>query len=130
MKIRMEHGLPIATFPMRYKRKQLVLNNVLLDTGCATTIFDTDVLAKVGIELDLINGRPKRMYGIGGYSEPCYEQEINDVSIDEKLLKTFLVQLGITQDSYGFEGILGIDYMRSAGMILDCKNMSVTYKRF
>ncbi len=30
MKIRMDHGLPIATFPVRYKRKQLVLNNVLL----------------------------------------------------------------------------------------------------
>lgn len=35
MNIRMERGLPIA------------LDNVLLDTGYATTIFDTDVLADV-----------------------------------------------------------------------------------
>lgn len=60
-----------CTFLLRYKEHHLILDNVLVDTGCATTIFDTYVLAKVGI-----NGKPKRMYGISGYSEPCYEQEI------------------------------------------------------
>ncbi|QWG30206.1 hypothetical protein EXW58_22610 [Bacillus mycoides] len=52
MKTRMEYGLPIATstFPLRYKK---TVENVLVDPGCVTTIFDIDVLAKVGINNNL-----------------------------------------------------------------------------
>ncbi|PEA53828.1 hypothetical protein CON64_16490 [Bacillus pseudomycoides] len=116
MNIRMEHGLPIASFGLHYDGHTLLLDNVLLDTGCATTIFDTDVLADVGIELDVMNGKPKRMYGVGGYSEPCYEQEVMNINIDKQQLDKFLIQLGITKESYGFDGILGMDYMRKTGM--------------
>ncbi|WP_231559737.1 hypothetical protein [Bacillus sp. UNC322MFChir4.1] len=41
MNIRMEHGLPIASFTVHYDGNTLLLDNVLLDTGCATTIFDS-----------------------------------------------------------------------------------------
>lgn len=57
------------------------------------------------------------MYGVSGYSEPCYEQEITNINIDRQQLDTFLIQLGITKESYGFDGTLGID----------CKYMKVRY---
>jgi len=44
------------------------------------------LIADVGIELDVMNGKPKRMYGVGGYSEPCYEQEITNINIDRQQL--------------------------------------------
>lgn len=127
MKVRMEYGLPLVSFVLCYEENTIVLENVLLDTGCATTIFDTDILAEVGIELDVIKGKPKRMYGVGGYSEPCYEQIVSSMMIDEQNLYNFQIQLGITKESYGFDGILGMDYMKCTGLLLDCKQMSVAY---
>jgi hypothetical protein len=53
MNIRMENGLPIVSLEIEHLGKVDVLRKVLLDTGCATTIFDTDLLAQIGIELDI-----------------------------------------------------------------------------
>ncbi|WP_169907653.1 hypothetical protein [Priestia abyssalis] len=51
MKVRLENGLPIAAIEITHAEKTMILENVLLDTGCATTIFDTDLLVEIGIEL-------------------------------------------------------------------------------
>ncbi|QSB50563.1 hypothetical protein [Parageobacillus toebii] len=52
MNIRIENGLPIVSVEIKCGEKTVLLTDVLLDTGCATTIFDTDALAQIGIELD------------------------------------------------------------------------------
>jgi hypothetical protein len=68
------------------------------------------------------------MYGVGGYSELCYEQKVNNITIDGQKLSSFLLQLGMIKEIYGFDGILGIDFMIRTGMIIDFKNFSVKYK--
>ncbi|MFC3882005.1 hypothetical protein ACFOU2_00065 [Bacillus songklensis] len=127
MKVRLENGLPIATIEMTHAEKTIVLENVLLDTGCVTTIFDTDLLVEIGIELDIINGKSKRMYGVGGYSELCYEQDVQNVEVDGQKLDSFLLQLGMTKELYGFDGILGIDFMLKTGIVIDFKDLTIKY---
>ena len=127
MKIKIENGLPIATIEITHDKKTTVLENVLFDTGCATTIFDTDLLAEIGVELDIINGKSKRMYGVGGYSELCYEQYVKNVEIDGQKLDLFLLQLGMTKELYGFDGILGIDFMLKTGVVIDFKDLTIKY---
>lgn len=46
MKIHLVDGLPIVSLPLSYKNKSTLLNNVLLDTGCSTTIFDTHLVER------------------------------------------------------------------------------------
>jgi hypothetical protein len=115
----MEDGLPIVTVSLRYKGRMLRLDDVLLDTGCSTTIFDTDEVEVMGLIIDRKNGRPRRMYGVGGESELCYEQTVNDLEIDNYHLDSFQIQLGITKETYGFNGILGVDFMIKSGLIID-----------
>jgi hypothetical protein len=40
-------------------------------TGCSDSIFDTDLLAEIGLYVDYVNGMPTTMYGIGGKGEVC-----------------------------------------------------------
>jgi hypothetical protein len=82
------------------------MNNVLFDTGCASTVFDTDLVTNIGLYLDIINGTAKRMYGVGGASELCYEQVVEGLQIGTMILPTFKMQLGMTREPYGFDGIL------------------------
>ncbi|WML53311.1 aspartyl protease family protein [Neobacillus sp. PS3-12] len=119
MNIQMEDGLPIVTISIGYNGRILKLENVLLDTGCSTTIFDTDEVEKVGSFIDHKNGRPRRMYRVGGESELCYEQTVTQFEIDNFLLDSFHIQLGITKETYGFNGILGVDFMIMSGLIID-----------
>nr|WP_236570596.1 aspartyl protease family protein [Paenibacillus sp. An7] len=82
----------------------------ILDTGCSTTIFDTDLVEPIGLDIDFINGKWVRMYGVGGSSELCYQQIVSYLSIDSILLKEFTIQLGLTKEPYGFDAILGVDF--------------------
>lgn len=59
------------------------------------------------------------MYGVGGESELCFEQTILDLDIDNYLMDSFQLQLGITKETYGFNGIIGVDYMINSGLIID-----------
>jgi hypothetical protein len=125
MKIEMCDGLPLVSVLLSYNGKIMQLNDVLLDTGCSTTIFDTDEVEAIGLIIDRNNGRPRRMYGVGGESELCYEQLVSNIKINNHLFDSFQLQLGITKETYGFNGILGIDFMIESGSIIDFKEMIV-----
>ncbi|MCT4593133.1 MAG: hypothetical protein N4A57_02510 [Anaeromicrobium sp.] len=73
MEIRMEDGLPIVEITIKYKGKEKNLRNVLIDTGSSNTILDTDAVADIDLFIDPIKGKARRMYGVGGESELCYE---------------------------------------------------------
>lgn len=127
MNIELINGLPIVSFPLTYNNQTILLRNVLLDTGCSTTIFDTDVVDQIGLEIDFINGRSVRMFGVGGQSELCYQQRVTNLLLDNLSLQSFNIQLGITNDSYGFEAILGIDIMLHFGFKIDFVNLKILY---
>lgn len=128
MKIQMKDGLPIVSMKLAYKGKLIRLDDVLLDTGCSNTIFDTDEVEQVGLIIDRKNGRPRRMYGVGGESELCYEQTVTDLEIENFPLDSFQIQLGMTKETYGFNGILGVDYMIKSKVIIDFKEKLVLRK--
>lgn len=129
MKIIMQDGLPIVSISLTYQGSKMCLDDILIDTGCATTIFDTDEVEQIGLIIDRANGRPKRMYGVGGESELCYEQTVSGLVIDDFSLNSFQLQLGITKETYGFNGILGVDFMLKSGLIIDFQEMIATRKK-
>ncbi|MGG0719037.1 hypothetical protein ABE096_15790 [Robertmurraya massiliosenegalensis] len=128
MELRVENGLLLAKLVLEYKGTRLELDNVLVDTGCSVTIFDTDLMAEIDIYIDYINGIPITMYGIGGKGEVCNQQIVNDLFIDGQLLNNFPLQLGITKDSYGFDGFIGLDFMLEINMIMDFSSLGISYK--
>lgn len=87
--------------------------------------FRYDEVEAMDLIIDRANGRPRRMYGVGGESELCYEQIVSDLIINHHLFDAFQLQLGITKETYGFNSILGIDFMIEIGAIIDLKEMIV-----
>ncbi len=129
MKLQLQYGLPIVSLTVAQYDKSIVLHNVLFDTGCAATVFDTDALAAIGIHIDFINGRAKRMYGVGGTSEICYEQQIPDFHIEHIALSDFPIQLGSIQEPYGFDGIVGIDFKMRAKCKVNFETMTIELEK-
>ncbi|REK69381.1 retropepsin-like aspartic protease [Paenibacillus paeoniae] len=127
MNIHLQHGLPIVSLTLTHYNQSIILPNVLFDTGCAATVFDTDVLSRIGIYIDFINGTAKRMYGVGGTSEICYEQMLPTLQIEHFVLNDFPIQLGSIQEPYGFDGILGVDFMIKTKCKIDFGTMQIHY---
>lgn len=129
MELRVENGLLLTKVLLEYKGKKLQLNNVIVDTGCSDTIFDTDLLAEIGLYVDYVNGIPTTMYGVGGKGEVCNQQLVTDLYLDGRVLNQFPLQLGITQDIYGFDGFIGLDFMMTTNMVVDFSDLEVSYKK-
>lgn len=125
MHIQIKDGLPTIRIKIIYNGRAKILSNVLLDTGSSSTIFDVDSVADIGLVIDPIGGKAKRMYGVGGESELCYEQKVTNLIIGDYSLNNFQVQLGMTKENYGFECILGVDFMIENKVILDFENILI-----
>jgi hypothetical protein len=124
MKFEMNDYLPLVAVKIEYNGMNRTFTNVLLDTGCSSTILDTDLCEKVGLMLDLENAVTRKMYGIGG-TEICIEQKVSGMNIDEFQLHDFTIQLGDVREMHGFDGIIGSDFFLAKKLIIDFENMEV-----
>jgi predicted aspartyl protease len=124
MKFEMDEHLPLVSVKIEYNGKKKIFSKVLLDTGCSSTILDTDLCEEIGLLLDLENATTRKMYGIGG-TEICIEQKVSGMTIDKFQLNDFTIQLGDVREMHGFDGILGSDFFLVNKLIIDFKNMEV-----
>ena len=117
MIISIKSGLAIASLAIQYNGKSMILKDVLLDTGCAVTVFDTDAVEPLGLIPDIKKARLIRMAGIGGKSDYCIQQRSNELTIDGYVFYQFRHQLGSLRETYGFNAILGNDVLSASGWI-------------
>ncbi|MGG0717041.1 retropepsin-like aspartic protease [Robertmurraya massiliosenegalensis] len=124
MKFEMADHLPRVTVEIEYSGVKKVFSNVLLDTGCSSTILDTDLCEDIGLMLDLENAITRKVYGIGG-TEICIEQKVSGMTIEKFQLNDFTIQLGDVREMHGFDGIIGSDFFLANKLIIDFENMEV-----
>lgn len=127
MKFEMDDYLPLVSVEIEYNGKKKIFSNVLLDTGCSSTILDTDLCEEIGLFLNLENATTRKMYGIGG-TEICIEQKVSGMTIDKFQINDFIIQLGAVSEMHGFDGIIGSDFFLENKLIIDFENMEVRKK--
>lgn len=123
VKLQFKYGLPFCSIKLIYKGKEMILDDVLLDTGSGGTVFKMDKVEEIGITIeedDVI----ETISGIGG-SEFVYKKYVNSISMGDLKLDNFKVEIGVMD--YGFEinGIVGIDFLKSVGAVIDLNRMLV-----
>jgi hypothetical protein len=124
MKIDIIYGLPFVSVTICYRNKVLLLKRVLLDTGSAGTVFNADVVDEIGVRVepeDFLN----KIRGVGGI-EVVYSKRFDFVRIGEISMEEFEVEIGEMNYGMQIDGILGFDFIRSAGMVIDSKDLRIT----
>jgi predicted aspartyl protease len=94
-----------------------VIENVLLDTGSASTLLSVDAVAEIGIgpePTDPIH----RIRGVGG-TEFVFEKHIDEVTLGSLVLKDCKVELGMLDYGFDINGILGLDFLSATQAIID-----------
>ncbi|KHD84365.1 hypothetical protein [Bacillus ginsengihumi] len=61
MRFQMDDYLPLVSVEIEYDGNRKTFNNVLLNTGCSSTILDTDLCDEVGLMLDLENAITRKL---------------------------------------------------------------------
>lgn len=117
----LKYGLPFCTVDLSYKGKNICIDNVLLDTGSGGTVFKMDVVEQIGITIqddDIIEA----ISGVGG-SEFVYKKDVDSIMLGDLELHNFKIEVGVMD--YGFEinGILGMDFLKKVGAIINLNEM-------
>jgi len=123
VKIRLQHGLPFVEATLTYRNRQLTLNNVLLDTGSASTIFPTDALSAVGLEYEP-NDLLRRIRGVGG-AEFVFAKQVGGLQLGELEVTDFQIEVGAMDYGFAIDGIVGTDFLVQAGAIVDLSRLEL-----
>jgi predicted aspartyl protease len=102
----------------------MAIDNVLLDTGSGGTVFKMDVVEEIGITIEY-DDVIETISGVGG-SEFVYKKDIDSITLGDLELNNFKIEVGVMD--YGFEinGILGMDFMKTVGAVINLDEMKVT----
>jgi predicted aspartyl protease len=125
IKIKEVAGLPFISASVTFRGQKMKLENVLIDTGSAGTIFNVNKLEDIGVKPEP-NDVTQTITGVGGL-EFVYTKEIDQISITNDIkLKNFLIELGSMEYGLELDGIIGYDFMKNVGLNIDLKRYRLT----
>lgn len=123
MRIRLVGQLPFVSVTIVQDDKIAVFENVLLDTGSGSSVFSAHLLQQVGI-----SPRPdaivRQMIGVGG-SESVVEIQVSEIRAGALSLANFVIESGSVNYGFGFDGIVGFDFLQATGAVIDLKEMEI-----
>ena len=125
MQLLLKDDLPFVVVTVEYRGKVVDISNVLVDTGSASTILAADSLIEVGIE-PAADDTLHTIRGVGGI-EVVYLRKVDFLRVGEVGIAGFEIEVGGMD--YGFEisGILGMDFLRSVGAIINLSEVRLEF---
>ena len=124
MKLALLGGLPFVAATVSYRGQTINLDQVLVDTGSAGTVFAADHLVDIDV-LPEPDDPLRRIAGVGG-AEYVFEKMIDQLTVGDLSASGFRIEVGALD--YGFEinGIIGIDFLMASQAVLDLKRMTIS----
>ncbi|NMI06891.1 hypothetical protein HF638_23155 [Paenibacillus sp. SZ31] len=124
MKISEIYGLPFISIKLEFRGEVLLLEKVLLDTGSASTLLNADVVREVGMvpeENDLV----EIIRGVGGI-EYVYTKSLDSITVDGTTINNFQIEIGNMDYGLEIDGILGFNFMRQTGVVINTNLMELS----
>lgn len=125
MQLILKDDLPFTSVKVVYQGASVEIQDVLIDTGSASTIFSADVLALVNV-VPLPTDTLHMIRGVGG-TEVVFMRRLDQILLGEKFMEDIEVEVGGMD--YGFEisGILGMDLLLAAGATIDLPKLRLIF---
>lgn len=123
MNITEHYGLPFISMNITFRGKKLTLEKVLLDTGSASTLLNADIVQEIGMVPEG-NDIVDMIRGVGGV-EYVYTKYLESIIVGEVTLKNFQAEIGSMDYGMEIDGILGYNFLKQAGAVIDMKSMEL-----
>jgi hypothetical protein len=118
------HGLPFVSVSLNFRGKSMMLHNVLLDTGSASTIFKIDLVDAIGVKVEP-HDIADVIRGIGG-TEYVFAKIFDRVSLGSIEATSFLAEIGLMDYGFDIDGIIGYDFIESTGICIDAQKRIIS----
>lgn len=125
--LQFKDGLLYTSITLKHEDKSVLVNNVIIDTGAFHTIIATDYLDKMDVEFSA-NDELVKASGYGG--TVCYSvrKKIDYIECGDLSVDNIKLDFGEIDPNERVNGLIGLDFLRKAGVILDLVDL-VMYKK-
>ena len=124
MRLSLRHELAFATVTLVHRGVSMVVRDVLVDTGAASTVVNADVVAEAGLVPEA-GDVLRTLRGVGG-REHVFVRQIDRIVVGGVSVAPFDVEVGEMDYGISMGGILGMDYLRAVGAVIDLRAMTLT----
>lgn len=119
--IRIVHGLPFVSVEISANGRSVTLDNVVVDTGSASSIFSADKMLDLGLRPS-IEDALLVIAGVGG-SEYAFSKVIDGIHLGHLSASSFQIEVGAMDYGFEIDGILGMNFLRQVKARLDCDRL-------
>jgi len=123
MQINLRDELPFISAKIENDGQTIIIPNVLIDTGSATSMFSADLLAEVGIHPQP-DDTLHTVRGVGGI-EVVFLRRVDKLIIGEKTIHGFEIEVGGMDYGFAVDGILGMNFLMPFGAVIDLKSLTI-----
>jgi hypothetical protein len=123
MKIRIERGLAYVETRLVFRGQDILIANVILDTGSASTLFSADRLLEVGVAPDPLDAL-RRIRGVGG-TEYVFTKQMDRLIVGDLAIDHLEIEVGAMDYGFPADGILGLDFLIRTGALVDLRNLEL-----
>lgn len=125
MQLTLRDDLILTRIAVAYRGREVEVDDVVVDTGSATTLIAADLLARVGIApepTDVLY----TVRGVGG-AEVVFARRVNRLQIGPRALEQFEIEVGGMDYGFAINGILGMDFLLRTGAIIDLGALELNF---
>lgn len=125
MRFTLKDNLPIVSVTLAYRGVSVTVPHVLIDTGSARTLFAFDIVSDIQITPapeDILYA----IRGVGGM-EAVFSRTIDYLQVGERQLPQFEIEVGGMDYGFDIQGILGMDFLRQARVVLNMADLSLDF---
>ena len=125
MQLEFRDDLPFISIALAFRGKSTLIDNVLVDTGSASTILADHAVEAVDIapELDDIL---YTIRGVGGI-ETVYTRHVQSLTIGQRALENVEIEIGGMNYGFSINGILGMDVLTRTGAVIDLNRFTIEF---
>lgn len=125
--LKFKNGLLYADITLVHENKSIYINDTVIDTGASHTVILPDFLYENSIGFD-DSDELVVMSGIGGAEASAVRKRIDSISIGNIMLEDIIIDFGVVDPKDRINGLIGLDFLKAAKMVIDLDEMAV-YKK-
>jgi hypothetical protein len=125
MQLTLRDDLILVSVTVAYRGQVIQVPDVVVDTGSATTMLSTDIVAGVGVapEMDDVL---HFIRGVGG-TEVVFSRCVDRLQVGSQAVERFEIEVGGIDDAFNINGILGMDFLVHVGAIIDLGTLRLEF---
>lgn len=126
MRLTLRDDLVVVAVTVAYQGREVEVTDTVVDTGSATTMLSTDVVAQMGIVPEL-HDVLHVVRGVGG-TEVVFSRCVDRLQVGPRAVEQFEIEVGGIDEAFDINGILGLDFLLRTGAIINLGTLQLGFK--